>query len=66
MPVVDKPLPIRIGGDKTWSILISKAKGLREINISFANHSIRQHETVDYLGYLLDSKLSGEVKTSKF
>ena len=66
LPVVDKPLSIHIGGDKTWSILISKARSVREINISFADHSIRQHERVDYLGYLLDSKLGGEAKTSKF
>ena len=53
------------GEDKTKSILFSKTRGLREINISFAGHSIKQHETVEYLGYQLDSKSSGEAMTSK-
>ena len=47
----DNKLPIHFGEDKTKSILISKTRGLREINISFAGHSIKQHETVEYLGY---------------
>ena len=36
-----------------------------EINISLAGHSIKQHEMVEYLGYHLDSKLSGEAMASK-
>ena len=36
-----------------------------EINISFAGHPIKQHETVAYLGCQLDSKLSGEAMASK-
>ena len=46
------------------SILFSKASDLREIKVSFAGHSIKQHEPVDYLGCQLDSKLSGEAMTS--
>ena len=40
-------------------------RGLKEINISFAGRPIKQHETVEYLGYQLDSKLSGEAMASK-
>ena len=36
-----------------------------EINISFPGHSIKQHETVEYLGCQLDFKLSGEAMASK-
>ena len=51
--------------DQTKSILFSKTRGLREINISFVGHFIKQHETVEYLGCQLDSKLSGEAMASK-
>ena len=57
---IDNKLSILFGEDKTKSILFSKTSGLKEINISFAGHSIKQHETVE-----LDSKLSGEVMASK-
>ena len=40
-------------------------RGLKEINTSFAGHSIKQRETVEYLGCQLDSKLSGEAMASK-
>ena len=62
---IDNKLSIRFGEDKTKSISFSKTRGLREINISFAGHSIKQHETVEYLGCQLDSKLSGEAMASK-
>ena len=58
-------LLINFGEDKTKSVLFSKTQGLKEINISFAGHSIKQHETVEYLGCQLDSKLSGEAMASK-
>ena len=54
MPVV------HFGEDKTKSVLFSKTRGSKEINISFASYSSKQYETVEYLGYELDSKLSGE------
>ena len=44
---IDNKLSIHFGEDKTKSILFSKTRGLREINISFAGHSIKQHETVE-------------------
>ena len=62
---IDNELSIHFGEDKTKSILFSKTRGLKEINISFAGHSIKQHETVEYLGCQLDSKLSGEAMASK-
>ena len=43
---IDNKLSIHFGDDKTKSILFSKTRGLREINISFAGHSIKQYETV--------------------
>ena len=51
--------------DQTKAILFSKTRGLREINISFVGHFIKQRETVEYLGCQLDSKLSGEAMASK-
>ena len=62
---IDNQLSIHFEEDKTKSILFSKTRGLREINIFFAGHSIKQHETVEYLGCQLDSKLSGEAMASK-
>ena len=46
-------------------IVFSKAKRLKEINISLASYSIKQHGTLEYLGCQLDSKLSGEALASK-
>ena len=40
-------------------------RGLRKINISFAGDSIKEHETIEYLGCQLDSTLSGEEMASK-
>ena len=62
---INNKLSIHFGEDKTKSILFSKTRGLKEINISFASHSIKQHKTVEYLGCQLDSKLSGEQMASK-
>ena len=58
-------LSIHFGKDKTKFILFSKTRGLGEINITFTGHSIKQHETVEYFGCQLDSKLSGEAMASK-
>ena len=62
---IDKKLSTHFGEGKTKSILFSKKRGLKEMNISFTGHSIKQHETVEYLGCQLDSKLSGEAMASK-
>ena len=62
---IDNKLSIHFGEDKTKSNRFSKTRGLREINISFAGHSIKQHETVEYLACQFDSKLSAESMISK-
>ena len=62
---IENGMSIPFGEDKTKSILFSEMRGLRKIGISFAGHSTKKHETVEYLGCQLDSKLSGEVMTSK-
>ena len=62
---IDNKLSIHFGEDKTKSILFSKMRGLKEINISFVGHSIKQHKTLEYLGCQLDSILSGEAMASK-
>ena len=56
---------VHFAEDKTKSILFSKARDLKKINISFVGHSIKQHKTVEYLGCQLNSKLSGEATASK-
>ena len=61
---MDNKLSIHFGEIKTNFILFLKTRGFREINISFAGYSIKQHETVDYLGHQLNSKLSGEAMAS--
>ena len=63
---MENKLPIHFGEDKAKSTLLSKTRGLKEINISFASHSIKQHKTVEHLGCQLDSKLSEEEMASKF
>ena len=62
---IDNKLSIHFREDKTKSILFSKTRGLKEINILFAGHSIKQHKTVEYLGCQLDSRLSREAMASK-
>ena len=62
---IDNKLSIYLGEDKTKPILFSKVRGLREINISSAGHSITQNGAVEYLGCQLESKLSGEAMASK-
>ena len=62
---IDNKLSIHFGEDKTKSILFSKTRGLKGINIPFAGHSIKQHETVKYVGCQLDSKLSEEAMVPK-
>ena len=56
---------MHFGEDKTKSILFSKARDLREINISFAGHFIKQDRAIEYFGFQLDSILSGEAMASK-
>ena len=57
--------PIHFGEDNTKSIPFSKAKCLKEISISFAGYSIKQHDTADCLGCQIDYKSNGEGMASK-
>ena len=61
---IDTKLSIHFGEDKTKPILFSRKRGLRKIIISFAGHSTKQHETVEYLGCQLDFKLDGGTMAS--
>ena len=66
MPVVHRQkLSIYFRENKTKFILFSKVRSLREINIPFEGHSIKQHQTVEYLACQFDSKLSEEPMPSK-
>ena len=62
---IDNKLSIHFGEDETKSILFSKTRVLREIDIFFTGHSIKQHETVEYLSCKLGSKSSGQAIASK-
>ena len=46
---IHNKLSSHFGQDKTKSILLSKTRGLRKINISFAGHFIKQQEAGEYL-----------------
>ena len=58
---IDNKLSIHFRKDKTKSILFSKMRGLKKINIHFADHSIKQHKTAEYQ----QNKLTGEAMASK-
>ena len=62
---IKNKLSIHFGEDKNKCIFFSKVKGFKVFNISFAEHFIKQHETVEYLGCQLDSILSREAIASK-
>ena len=60
---VDNKLSIHFGEDKTKSILFGtkrKIKGLQELDIRHGDKTIKQHPQVTYLGFVLDSSLTGE------
>ena len=38
---------------------------LKEINVSFAGHCIKQHDTIEYLGRQPNSKLNGNAMASE-
>ena len=54
---------MHFGENKT--ILFSKVRDLRQINISFAGHFIKQDKAIEYFGYQLYSTLSEEAMASK-
>ena len=52
---LDNKLSIHFGEDKTKSILFSKARGSRDINISFAGHSIPSSNMKQYSNLVANS-----------
>ena len=62
---MDNKLSIHLGEDKVKSILFSKVRGFGIVNVSFVDHSIKQHETMEHHGCQLYFKLSGEALASK-
>ena len=62
---VDNKLSIHFGEDKTKCVLFSRKKSLPKLNISYKDNKIRQYDTVEYLGCLLDSNLNGESMATK-
>ena len=58
---IDNKLSIHLGEDKTKYILIKKGKKqCPALNITRINNKIKQYSVFEYLGCLLDEKLSGE------
>ena len=65
---LDNKLSIHLGEDKTKSIMfgsVKKSKNLRHMEIKRGNIDIKQYESVNYLGCILDSTLSGKEMFSK-
>ena len=52
---IDNKLSIRFGDDKTKTFFFSRTKSPPKLNISYGNYSLKQHNTVEYLGCYLDS-----------
>ena len=65
---LDNKLSIHFGEDKTKTILFSPKnlrKGAEELKVTRNDVTLKQHSTVEYLGCLLDSTLSGEEMAAK-
>ena len=65
---VSNRLSIHLDEKKTKCILFSRQKNVCdnfELKIVRGNFSVKQYDTVDYLGCLLDSRMSGELMAKK-
>ena len=62
---VDNKLSIHFGEDKTKSILFTKKKNQRGLNISYNGNIIKEHSSVEYLGCILDANFTGELMAIK-
>ena len=62
---IDNKLSIHFGEDKTKAILFTRNKTEAKLNICFQDHSIKQYNSVEYLGCLLDNNLCGESMTRR-
>ena len=56
---IENKLSIHFGDNKTKTIFFSRMKSPPKLNI-YGDYSLKQHNTVEYLGCYLDSYLNGE------
>ena len=54
---IDNKLSIHFSKDKTKVILFTRNKTEATLNICFQDHCIKQYNSVEYLGCLLDKKV---------
>ena len=62
---LDRELSVHFEEDKTKSMLFPKRKYLNKVKISYADYSIKQYDTVEYLVCHFHSKLSDSAMLSK-
>lgn len=62
---LDRELSVHFEEDKTKSMLFPKANCLYKVKISYADYSIKQYDTVEYLVCHFHSKLSDSAMPSK-
>ena len=62
---ISNKLSIHFGEDKTKAILFTRSKTEAKLNICFQDHSIKQYNCVEYLGFLLNNNLCGESMARK-
>ena len=63
---MDNKLSIHFGHDKTKTFFFSRKKSPTNLSISYGDYSLKQHDTVEYLGCYLDSNLNGESIAAQF
>ena len=59
-------LSIHFGDDKTKIFFFLLTKNPPKLSISYGDYSLKQHNTVEYLGYYLDSNLKGKSMARTF
>ena len=57
---IDNKWSIHFGHDKTKTIFLSWIKCPPKLNMSYGDYSLKQHNTVEYLGSCLDSNLNDQ------
>lgn len=62
---LDRELSVHFEEDKTKSVLLPKSKCLYKVKIFYADYSIKQYGTEEYLVCHFDSKLSDSTMPSK-
>ena len=56
---IDNKLSIHFRDDERKTIFFSRMKRSQELNISYGDYSLKQHNAAEYLGCYLDSNLNG-------